>query len=319
MPAISVLMSVYNESEKLLRESLESILSQTYTNFELIIVCDNPSRKDEIEEVLNTYNDSRIKYIVNQSNKGLAMSLNVAFKEAVADIIARMDADDIAENNRFEKQIKCFESHQYDLVFSRYSYIDEQSRVLSHYNEQTFFQPEKLRKKIAVDPNIIHHPTVMFTRDIFEKVGGYRDFPCSQDADLWLRMQESGCRFLMLPEKLLRYRINTNSVSSKRWFQQQLTIHYIMKLSLERLETGRDSYSKDNYQNYLKRMRVYDVARANALHLSQKKLSAAARYKTEGKNLRAFILRSYVFLTSRYLRDYYLVVMEKQRKINCCS
>lgn len=309
-------MSVYNETEKLLRESLESILSQTLSDFELIVVCDDPTRKDELKAVLDSYNDSRIVYIVNEINRGLAMSLNIAFEKATADIIARMDADDIAENNRFEKQLLCFDSHQFDFVFSRYSYIDEQSKLLSHYNEQTLFQPETLRNKIAVDPNIIHHPTVMFTRDIFERAGRYRDFPCSQDADLWLRMQECGCRFLMLPDKLLRYRINTQSVSSKRWFQQQLTIHYIMELSVERLEKGRDTYSKDDYQKYLQKKGVFDESKAKALHLSQMSLSTAARYKTEGRNLPALILRIHVFLTSSILRDYYLVVMKKKRMIN---
>ena len=306
-------MSVFNESERLLRESIDSILTQTYSDFELIIVCDNPSRGDEIQVILDSYNDSRIKYIVNEANMGLAMSLNTAFKIATADIIARMDADDIAEPNRFECQIKCFDSQQCDLVFSRYSYIDENSETLSNYNEQTFFQPQQLSNKIAVDPNIIHHPTVMFTRDIFEQTGDYRDFPCSQDADLWLRMQECGCRFLMLPDKLLRYRINTNSVSSKRWFQQQLTIHYIMKLSLERLQKGHDSFSKENYQKYLQAKGVSKESKVEALHRSENILYKAAKYKAENKMLKALALRLYVFATSGILRDYYLSVMRKKR------
>ena len=91
----------------------------------------------------------------------------------------------------------------------------------------------------------------MMRRETFERVGGYRDFPCAQDSDLWMRMQEGGAAFYLLKRPLLKYRINSEGTTQKKYFKQQLTLHYIYSLSIERLETGKDSFSKDNYTDYL--------------------------------------------------------------------
>lgn len=314
-PLVSVLMSVFNEPEPLLRESIESILSQSISGFEFIIVCDKPERREKVNLLLQTYKDDRIHFYANENNVGLAMSLNRAFKYSNADFIARMDADDVAEVHRFEKQLNILESGVYDLVFSRYNYIDEESRILDSFEEQDYYESDVLSKTVSVNPHIIHHPTVMFTRKIFEKVGGYRNFPCSQDADLWLRMQEAGCRFVMLPDRLLRYRINPLSVSSKRWYQQQLTIHYIMNLSLERLQKGKDCYSLECYNQYLSEKGCNNEKKAAALRDCEEILTKASKYRSKGNNLQSFLLRLYVFLKSKQLRDYYLCVLKKKRLI----
>lgn len=312
-PAVSVLMSVYNETGKMIRESIMSILSQSFSDFEIIVVCDNPDRRSEMKAFFDAFSDKRITFISNDINKGLALSMNIAFKYAKANLIARMDADDIAELDRFQKQLRLLDNGQYDLVFSRYSFIDEESRLLDGFEEQDYYNSDVLSRTVSVNPHIIHHPTVMFTREIFEKVGGYRDFPCSQDADLWLRMQEAGCRFVMLPDKLLRYRINPRSVSSKRWCQQQLTIHYIMNLSLERLQKGKDSYSIEGYNRYLSEKGCNNEKKATVLRDCEEILTKASKYRNKGNILQSFLLRIYVFLKSKQLRDYYLCVLKKKR------
>ena len=312
---LSVLMSIFNESECIIKESIKSLIDQTFPNFEVIIVCDNPSRKEEIERFIRSFNDDRLILLCNQSNIGLAMSMNKAAKVARAKVLARMDADDIAEKDRFEKQMSYLNDKKYDFVFCKYIYIDEESHVIDSYGEQELIQPEELSYSIAIKPGIIHHPTVIYTRDIFKKVGGYRDFPCSQDQDLWFRMQEAGCRFLMIPDKLLRYRINKNGVSSKRWYQQQLTIHYIMQLSYKRLKYGLDNFSKENYSKYLQSKGIHDERKAQSLHKSENILSKAVRYRRDGKWFYATLLRLYVFLSSRVLREYYFYVMRKKRLI----
>lgn len=308
----SVLMSVYNETIEHIRESVLSVLSQVFVDFELIIILDNPERKD-VKMFIEGIKDSRIVFVENERNIGLAMSMNRAAKLARSDIFVRMDADDIAEIDRFQKQLKLLESGQYDLVFSRYCFIDEESRILDGYKEEDYYNSDVLSRTVSVNPHIIHHPTVMFTREIFEKVGGYRDFPCSQDADLWLRMQEAGCRFVMLPDKLLRYRINPRSVSSKRWYQQQLTIHYIMNLSLERLQKGKDSYSIEGYNKYLSEKGCNNEKKAAALRDCEEILTKASKYRSKGNNLQSILLRIYVFLKSKQLRDYYLCVLKKKK------
>ena len=306
---ISVLMSIYNERESDIRESIGSILGQSESHFEFIIIVDNPER-NEIASLISDYHDDRIKLFYNEKNIGLAMSMNYAASLASADIFARMDADDIAEFDRFEREL-AFLNNGYDLVFSNYILIDENSKVLDQH--MPIYDNVGIERRISLDPSIIHHPTVMFTKAIFDKVGGYRNFPCSQDADLWLRMQEVGCKFNMLHDKLLRYRINPCSVSSKKWYQQQLTIHYIMHLSLERLQTGKDSFSEEDYYKYLSRKGYTNENKAVELRKCEDMLTKALEFRMKGNVLLSFLLRLFVFLKSKQLRDYYCCVLQKKR------
>ena len=101
---ISVVMSNYNTDEEYLRAAIESVLNQTYENFEFIIV-DDCSTNNSVD-VIESYSDKRIKLIKNKGNMGLTKSLNIAIKAAKGEFIARMDADDIALPQRFEKQIE---------------------------------------------------------------------------------------------------------------------------------------------------------------------------------------------------------------------
>src|SRR5574344_2819293 len=165
---------------------------------------------------------------------------------------------------------------------------------------------------VSLDPSIIHHPTVMFTRAIFERAGEYRDFPCSQDSDLWLRMAENGCRFYKLGQSYLSYRANPNSVTNKRWYQQQLTCHYILELSVQRLTQGKDDYSLENYHQYLKRFKVDDEHAKNRLRKAVNLLSESALASASGKKLRSLRLRVQVLLMSDVYRRHIYFLMKKK-------
>lgn len=304
-------MSIFNETESNIRESVESMLCQSFSDFEIIVINDNPNRSD-VSRILNSYNDTRIRLYHNTTNIGLAMCMNKAAQIARSKIYARMDADDIAEPCRLEKQYQVIQSGQYDFVFSDYSYIDERSNLIEGLATHQYYSPTKLNEIIAI-VNIIHHPTVMFTKSIFEKAGMYRNFPCSQDADLWFRMQEIGCRFYMINKSLLRYRINPNSVSNKRWFQQQLTCNYIYDLSIERLKNkGKDSYSTDNYNDYLKHNGLGNKHKENELKRAYEILSIANNYKSRGNLIYSSLLRIWVFMTSEYMRKHIIRVKKKE-------
>lgn len=307
-------MSTYNETESQIRESVESMLAQTYSRFELIVINDNPKR-DDVKPILDTYNDDRIRFYQNPSNIGLAMSMNKAAELASPEAVfyARMDADDIATKDRLEKNYACLSSGNYDLVFSQYYYIDKNSNKLNK-PFQKVIADEELTRNISLHP-VIHHPTVMFTRQIFEKVGGYRNFPCSQDLDLWFRMCEAGCRFHMIGEPLLYYRINPNSVSSKKWFCQQLTCNYIFELSVQRLKTGQDSYSIENYEKYLTAQGINNPKAENNLRNCYKDLSLAIKYKNECKFFKAAFYRLKAFMESNIKREAYMKFIEKKRMI----
>lgn len=311
---ISILMSTYNETESQIRESVESILAQTYSNFELIIINDNPKR-DDVKLILDTYNDKRIRFYQNPNNIGLAMSMNKAAELASHEAVfyARMDADDIATKDRLEKNYICLSSGNYDLVFSQYYHIDENSNKLNKPFQKVIADGE-LTKNIYLH-SVIHHPTVMFTREIFEKVGGYRNFPCSQDLDLWFRMCEAGCRFHMIDEPLLYYRINPNSVSSKKWFRQQLTCNYIFELSIQRLKTGQDSYSIEDYEKYLIAKGIDNPKSEKNLRNCYNDLALAIEYKRNGKLFKAAFYRLKAFIESSIKREAYMKFLEKKRML----
>ena len=122
MKKVSILMSIYNESEREIGLSINSILEQTYEDIELIIVIDNPKEKEKYLKLLEKYtlNYSNIIVSCNEENIGLAMSMNKAFELSNGDYIARMDADDISIKNRIEKEVNIIENHGYDFVFTRY-------------------------------------------------------------------------------------------------------------------------------------------------------------------------------------------------------
>jgi len=307
---ISVLMSVYNEPESQIRESVESLLCQTFQDFELIVVCDNPQRTD-VKDILDSYKNNRILFYQNPKNVGLAMSMNKAAELARCDIFARMDADDIANPNRFETDFSLL-NKGYDIVFSDFSVIDESSKVINA-KEAPVYTSTNLGIDVMLDPSIIHHPTTMFTRAIFEKAGKYRDFPCSQDSDLWMRMAEAGARFYYIPEKLLRYRINSQSVSRKRWYQQQLTCNYIFDLSIERMQKGGDSFSVEGYNDYLKKWKVNDRDAEDNLRKCYQMLSDASLLAEKGHRVKSIMIKSFVFLKSPLMRKHYLSLQKKKR------
>lgn len=178
---ISVIMSVYN-GERYLREAIESILNQTYTDFEFIIV--NDASTDGSLKIMQSYGDSRIKIINNEQNIGLTRSLNKAIRQAQGEFIVRQDADDISLPNRLEEQTGYFEQHpEVALLGTSIDIIDENGEILG-------------RRTILADPSKnffrsgwFAHGSAMFKTDIVNELGGYNElFRYCQDYELWLRI-----------------------------------------------------------------------------------------------------------------------------------
>ena len=187
---ISVLSSVYNETLEEIRESLDSILSQSYTDFELIVVLDRPDYAEGLA-LLQEYaaKDARVKVLVNEKNIGLAMSMNYAAENAKGEYYLRMDADDVCYPGRFQKQIDAITGSDYDLICGNYDFMDEQGNFLPQ--KPRVYTDGQLNTLLAYR-NIIHHPTVIMKAKAFWEAGAYRNYPCSQDYDLWLRMKCCG-------------------------------------------------------------------------------------------------------------------------------
>lgn len=249
-PIVSVLMSCYNESEKELKESIESILSQTLTNFEFIIVNDNPEN-NELKKILKKYqlDDIRIKIISNKSNIGLARSLNKALEISKGKYIARMDADDISLENRLKEEVEYLEKHlDCDLVTTNRDDIDENSNVIKR--SSSIIVKDELIPKILKYGSIITHPSVMLKSSILKALNGYRPFKSSQDYDLWLRMVSKGYKFHILPQVLIKYRIRQNSITKSNYARSYYCHKYIRKLFFERQRNnGIDSFSEKVVSN----------------------------------------------------------------------
>lgn len=221
---ISVIMSTYNESEEELRSSIYSVLKQTYSNLEFIIINDNP-QNNMLSEILCSIKDDRVRIFNNSENFGLVYSLNRAWKLANGDMIARMDADDICLQTRLEKQFNFIQKYNYDLIGCDIKVIDELGNVI--HNGMHFPTSEKGIKKNIYWNNCIAHPTWMIKKSLYEKLGGYRDILYCEDYDFILRTIKSGYKVGNMPDIGLIYRIRSNSISNSNRYDQYLLSNYL--------------------------------------------------------------------------------------------
>lgn len=213
-PLISVVMSVYN-GEKYLKESIESILKQNYKEFEFIII--NDGSKDDSSKIIKKYKkkDDRIILIENDGNKGLIYSLNRGLDLCKGKYIARMDADDISEKNRFFEQVNFLEEHKEIAMCGTYikMFKDNFKFLSKKFVSET--EAEKV-KTILLFKNYIAHPTIMIRRETIEK---YKlkynlDDKGMEDYGLWLYLSKYE-KIEIVPKYLLKYRFLGNSISSK--------------------------------------------------------------------------------------------------------
>lgn len=266
---ISVIMGTYNETEKDLREAIDSVLGQTYEDFELIVVCDNPNNKEH-REILTKYaeKDSRVKVLFNDVNLGLAMTLNKGIAEAKGKYIARMDADDISLTERFKLQVEYMETHpECDVVGTNRIDIDENSNLLG--SETSYNIPDEKIESIMRYGSVVVHPSIMMKKSVIESLGGYRNFRAAQDYDLWLRVLSSGYKIHIMQDKLLRYRIRSDSISKVNFARQYFYTKYAIYLYDQRKNGGMDEYSEENTLKYLDKCGMNDteyVKKINSLY-----------------------------------------------------
>ena len=209
-PLISVVMPVWN-GERYLREAVDSILAQTISDFELIVIDDGSM--DSTPDIIEDYcrRDKRVRRI-RLDHEGIVVALNRGVQESRADWIARMDCDDIAHPRRLEKQWRELHRHP--------------EAVLCHTNTQTFGasgvgKPQHFprTKQMLLIRMCLHcavsHPTVLFSKRAFMDAGGYRlEERHAEDYALWQRMLPLG-GVTGLPERLLKFRVHKDSISKK--------------------------------------------------------------------------------------------------------
>jgi len=218
-PEVSVLMSVYN-GERYLKESIESILNQTFSDFEFIIVDDGS--QDSTAMILRDYRDPRMVLLSNEVNIGLTRSLNRGLAVVRGTFIARQDADDVSLPNRIEKQVAFLKAHPaIGILGSCCRLIDGEGRRLWLYRVPAY--DLNIRWKSLLE-NPFAHPSVMMRRDILTENGLTYDetLQVAQDYDLWTRMMRY-TQGTNLSEPLIHYRLSRGVTRTRR--EAQITNH----------------------------------------------------------------------------------------------
>jgi glycosyltransferase involved in cell wall biosynthesis len=217
MAKVSVLMSVHN-GEAYLREAVDSVLAQTFDDFEFIIVDD--ASTDGTARILDRYDDPRIVRLSNESNLGLTRSLNRGLERAECVYVARHDDDDISFPERLARQVSILDNDPGAvLVAGNTEIIDADGNTLARSRRDC--DPDLVGWYLMFHNHIAGHGQVMFRADVARRLGGYReDMTCSQDHEFWLRMIEAG-RIVIANEVFLKSRVHDAGVSRMRADEQE--------------------------------------------------------------------------------------------------
>lgn len=228
MCLVSIIMSTYKEEEIFLRQAIESILNQSYKDFEYIIILDNPDNNLHIRIIKEYANlDKRVKFYVNEKNMGLTASLNKGLGLAKGKYICRMDADDISINKRIENQKRYLEENNYDLIGGISQMIDENGKSI-YSIKKVPTNMDKIKKALRYN-QIISHPTWFGKKEVFEKLNGYRNMPLCEDYDFTLRAVLNGYKISNIDETVLKYRMTSSSISRSNLYEQYLFARFITK------------------------------------------------------------------------------------------
>lgn len=227
-PTVSVIMSTYKEPCEYLKLSIESILCQTFGDFEFLIAIDDPYNEQHIQ-IVNEYAnlDNRIIWYVNEKNLGLPRSLNNLISKARGKYIARMDSDDVSLPQRFEKQVQVMESNINVSVLGTLAYkMKENGIIYGVLNLPTNQKCIKSYIENGIMPTC--HPSWMVRAEVYKMLKGYREIPYAEDFDFILRAYKNGYEITNLSEPLLKYRIHSHKqkISHSKAFNQYLNAKY---------------------------------------------------------------------------------------------
>lgn len=234
MPRVSVLMSVYNDA-RFVAEAVDSILSQTFSDFEFIIVDDGSS--DATPAILKQYADPRVTVLRNERNVGLTKSLNRGLEATQGEYVARQDADDRSLPHRLAHQVKFLDTHpEICLVGTGFVRVDEEGRELGTVTMPT--EPAQIREMLFY-AHCFCHGSTMGRRADLQAIGGYDErFVAAQDIDLWLRLAER-CQLANLPTVDYAFRTHGASISGQSRPLQREMAHQATAQAVARHLSGR--------------------------------------------------------------------------------
>lgn len=247
IPKITVLMPVYN-CELYIKEAVDSVLNQTYTDFEFLIIDD--ASTDKTVSIIKSYNDSRIQLIEKPINSGYTISLNMGLELAKGKYIARMDGDDISFSERFAKQVAFLEMNPEVVLCGAFYQVIGTDKVCNHP-----LTHDEIKVKL-ITGCYIAHPTVMMRTSIFtmHSIEYNQNMEPAEDYDLWSRLVFLG-KVANLGEVLLHYRLHSQQVSKLRWQRQSEMARQIRTQMLQKLIPEMEiefllfNYSKSFFEN----------------------------------------------------------------------
>lgn len=216
MPKVSVLMPVFN-AEAYLAEAIESILKQSFTDFEFLIF--NDGSIDKSHQIITSYSsDTRIRYINSTTNRGYLVYLNEGLQLAQGEYIARMDADDLSMPTRFEDQVKFLDKNlDYALVGSKVDYINGEGEYL--FTPDLPHNDEEIKARLFFN-NCIYHPSVMIRMKSLGASQYDANYYPAEDYEMWVRLARN-YKFKILDDILLKYRWHDSNISKTKNQQQR--------------------------------------------------------------------------------------------------
>jgi glycosyltransferase involved in cell wall biosynthesis len=290
MTKVTVVMAAYN-AMPFLPDAVDSILKQTYPAWQMIVV--NDGSTDGTADYLASIQDKRVQ-IVFQENQGQQAAANCGIALSQTDYIARMDADDVAEPTRLEKQVAFLDAHaQVGLVGSQiYRMGSKQNGLASTFpcDHQGIYQ------ELIHNRHAMCNPTIMFRRALFNQIGGYWKHNIAEDWDMFLRIGEVA-ELANLDEPLLSYRFHTGSINGRRMFEAQLHNEFACELARRRAKNLPEiEYSEFKQSHRSSRWPFSWFFKMDCQSVAQYRQAVAEMY--EGKKTRGGMRLGYAMLCS---------------------
>ena len=236
-PRLSVLMTTYN-GERFLSEAIVSVLEQTFSDFEFIIVDDGSN--DSSASIIRSFSvrDSRVRGIFLDKNVGIPRAANIGLREVRAALVARVDSDDICAPCRFAKQVSYMDEHEHIYMLGCRGFnIDEHGSIIKDRKYNIDFARGRKRIGYLMGKGIypLLHPTLVYRTAAVRALGGYNEiFPFSEDDDLCLRLFDCyGCVLENLPQRLYFYRRHVSSITQSKKSSEHILVQLLIRYSSE--------------------------------------------------------------------------------------
>ncbi len=238
---VTVLLPVYN-CERYLAQAIRTVLNQSFKDFELLII--NDGSTDSSEAIIGSFGDPRIRYLKNETNQGLVNTLNRGLAAAAGKYIARMDGDDLMNENRLRLQLDfLLENPSFALVASTVELINEAGDFTGYWEQdKNNLTPGAIHRNLP-KYNCIGHPTIMARSEILKKFSYLASQKLAEDYDLWLRMAAEGYQIAKLNQPLVQHRILGNSFTRTRKYNFLTRIGFVqVRFFYHQLIKGRLNY-----------------------------------------------------------------------------